>query len=225
MKVIRAVIFTIIISLSLPTSPALAVSLQDNLVEIYTAPISLEPGPTLSWLALLGIALANDQGIRDYVRDLRSPTRDCFFSTVTHLGHPAVDLIIAGGLAFAGEDEVAYKSANAVVYSSLLTQAIKLVVGRPRPYVENGTAKPKSWDDNYWSFPSGHAAAAFALATVLAEEYPDYKVLFYGGAVLVGLSRIYLDKHHTSDVVAGAALGLYAGGHIEANTHLFQVEF
>lgn len=60
---------------------------------------------------------------------------------------------------------------------------------------------------------------------VIFAEYPDYKVLFYSGAVLVGLSRIYLDKHHASDVVAGAAIGLYAGGHVQANTHLFEVRF
>lgn len=225
MKVTRAVIFTIIISLSLLASPALAVSLQADLVEIYTAPIILKPGPTLGCLSLLGLAFASDQGIRDYALDRQSPTGDNFFGSVTHLGHPAVGLAIAGGLTLAGEDEVAYKSANAVIYSGFATQAIKLIVGRPRPYVENRRADPLSWDDDHWSFPSGHTASAFALARVLAEEYPDYKVLFYGGAVLVGLSRIYLDKHYISDVVAGAAIGFYLGRHVEANTHLFAVKY
>lgn len=221
----RVIVLAIIISLSLLALPLGAVSLQEDLLEIYTAPLSLEPGPTISWLALFGFALTSDQNVRDYALDNQSPGRDSFFSSITHLGHPAVGLAIASGLAIAGEDQVAHKLANAVIYSGLSTQAIKIIVGRPRPYVENQSAKPLIWDDNYWSFPSGHAASAFALARVLAKEYPEYKVLFYGGAVLVGLSRIYLDKHYTSDVVMGAAIGLYAGGRFETNTHLFKVEF
>lgn len=225
MKVSRAVVFTLIILFCLSAPFSLASPLQDSLIEIYTTPIRLESEPIVGWLALIGTAFTIDQDVRDYTFAQHTPARDSFFNSITYLGHPVVDLVIVGGLALFGEDEVAYKSANAVVYSGILTQAIKLVVGRPRPYVENQSVKPFSWDDDYWSFPSGHTASAFALARVLAEEYPDYKGLFYGGALLVGLSRIYLDKHHASDVVAGAAIGLFASRHVEANTCLFEVKF
>lgn len=226
MKITRYVISAIIISLALPAWPVLAVvSFQDSLVESFVLPISLEPEPTLSWLTLLGLAFASDESVRDYALDKRSPARDSFFDTVTYLGHPAVNLAIAGGLALAGDDEVAYKAANAVVFSSIITQTIKIIVGRPRPRVENRTAQPFGWDDDHWSFPSGHAASTFALAGVLAAEYPKYKLLFYSGAIMVGLSRIYLDKHYLSDVVAGAAIGFYASRHVKANTRLIEVKF
>jgi membrane-associated phospholipid phosphatase len=67
---------------------------------------------------------------------------------------------------------------------------------------------------NRWqSFPSGHALVTFSLAAALAEEArtPWVTVLAYGGAAAVGWSRIYDDKHWTSDVAAGALIGIVAG--------------
>jgi PAP2 superfamily len=60
------------------------------------------------------------------------------------------------------------------------------------------------------SFPSGHTIAAFSLATVFADRYPGHRWnawVAYGLASAVGFSRISLQSHHPSDVLAGAALG------------------
>jgi membrane-associated phospholipid phosphatase len=61
------------------------------------------------------------------------------------------------------------------------------------------------------SFPSGHASAAFAAATLLAEGSPAAAPAYYGLASLVATSRVYVKIHHASDVVAGAAVGLALG--------------
>ena len=63
------------------------------------------------------------------------------------------------------------------------------------------------------SFPSGEATQAFAVASVIAAHYDSYwiKALSYGIAGTVGLERIYLDGHWTSDVVAGALIGTAVG--------------
>jgi undecaprenyl-diphosphatase len=63
------------------------------------------------------------------------------------------------------------------------------------------------------SFPSGHAAAAFAMATTLSEIQPKKKWLFYAGAALVGWSLVESDSggHDWGDVAAGAALGITVG--------------
>ena len=61
------------------------------------------------------------------------------------------------------------------------------------------------------SFPSGHAAEAFAAATVLAALHPRLRVPAFVLAALVALSRVYLGVHYPADVIVGAALGLVLG--------------
>jgi membrane-associated phospholipid phosphatase len=61
------------------------------------------------------------------------------------------------------------------------------------------------------SFPSGHTANWFALATVYSAKYPKYAIPLYAAGVIVGLSRIYQGEHYPSDVLAGAAIGVGFG--------------
>jgi undecaprenyl-diphosphatase len=62
-----------------------------------------------------------------------------------------------------------------------------------------------------YSFPSGHATFAWALAVVLATKEPRAKWLFYALAFFISLSRVYLGVHYPSDVAAGALVGLGIG--------------
>ncbi|MEC8880451.1 MAG: phosphatase PAP2 family protein [Pseudomonadota bacterium] len=58
-----------------------------------------------------------------------------------------------------------------------------------------------------FSFPSGHTAAAFVMATLLGIFYPVVATLALAFALLVGLSRVLLGVHYPSDIAAGALLG------------------
>ena len=58
-----------------------------------------------------------------------------------------------------------------------------------------------------YSLPSGHTAAAFLMATVLAASFPLWAPLLFVWAALVGASRLLLGVHYLSDLVAGALLG------------------
>jgi len=66
------------------------------------------------------------------------------------------------------------------------------------------------------SFPSGHAATAFMCAVVLSRGNRAAP-FYFSLAALVAFSRVYTRMHHTSDVVAGAALGLALGGALDSD--------
>lgn len=69
-----------------------------------------------------------------------------------------------------------------------------------------------------FSFPSGHAAAAFIMATVLRHFYPQFGIPFYLGASTIGVSRVYNGVHYPSDVLCGCALGF---GSAQLGLYLF----
>jgi len=71
--------------------------------------------------------------------------------------------------------------------------------------------RPEGSREGGYAFPSGHAAAAFALAEVAAEYHPEQKWLWYVLAAGVAWSRVECDAHYWHDVIAGAAVGAYLG--------------
>jgi membrane-associated phospholipid phosphatase len=115
-------------------------------------------------------------------------------------------------------------SLESVVLSTAVSGGIKMLAGRSRPYIDVGT--PHSFQFargfsgyDYQSFPSGHTTAAFAFASTVSREtqmwWPRSRwyvgTIMYGGATLVGLSRMYNNLHWASDVLGGAAIGTLLG--------------
>jgi membrane-associated phospholipid phosphatase len=95
------------------------------------------------------------------------------------------------------KNEHALRAADALVTGGLLAEGLKQVFREPRP---DGST------DSY-SFPSGHATAAFAVATMETRFHPNEWPLWYLGAFLIADSRVTLHVHYPRDVVAGAFLG------------------
>jgi undecaprenyl-diphosphatase len=102
-------------------------------------------------------------------------------------------------------------TAMAVLNATLLTEAVKFLVGKERPDESGGELRFHGPGSGYTSFPSGHTAASFAAATVLGHRYPKYKLAFYLLAAGVGVARINAARHFPSDVFVGATIGIYSG--------------
>jgi membrane-associated phospholipid phosphatase len=100
---------------------------------------------------------------------------------------------------------------EAFIYSGLVTQVTKFVLGRGRPYVSNNQLifRPFNLNNDYLALPSGHSTAAFAVSTILAKsvDNPAWKTVWYGTAVMTAASRVYHNQHWASDVFLGAIMG------------------
>ena len=105
-----------------------------------------------------------------------------------------------------------FDMAEAGVLAILSASAFKYIAGRTRPFE---TTQSNQWFKSGDGFPSGHTSAAFAVATVFAEQGPNptlaRRALAYGLAGATAYARLDGNSHWLSDVVGGAALGIATG--------------
>lgn len=113
--------------------------------------------------------------------------------------------------------QVALAGVQAFVMGGISVSIVKRIFGRVRPF-QHTPPNPRLWEGpfklEYEGFPSGHTTVAFSVATVFAAAYSDKPwvgIVSYSLATGVGLSRIYDNKHWSSDVLIGAALGYAVG--------------
>lgn len=100
---------------------------------------------------------------------------------------------------------IAKKMIVVLVVTTILTQLIKIIVMRPRPYTELSNLILLDLGTDY-SFPSGHTSTSTAMAYVLSCEYKRWILMLI--PVIVGFSRLYIGVHYPSDVLGGFLLGL-----------------
>ncbi|MBI4160090.1 phosphatase PAP2 family protein [Candidatus Wolfebacteria bacterium] len=101
-----------------------------------------------------------------------------------------------------------------ILARGLLTEVIRVIYERPRPFIALGF-NPLISHESGNSFPSGHASAFFALAGsifLFLRRYPEYgrreAIWLFIAATLVGLGRVFVGVHWPSDVAAGAIIGV-----------------
>jgi membrane-associated phospholipid phosphatase len=202
-------------------------NLASDQKHIWMFPVALTHGrhwvPTLAVLGVAAALLALDPHEGAYFR--RSTAfgefNRVFSGNNTALGIilPPASLYVTGLVRrdskmkstalFAGE-----ALAGAEIMTTVLKDADRRL--RPASVPTNGNYWDTWFDDNTrllrsnGSFPSGHAIGAFSVATVIARRYGNHRwvpYVAYGGAALIGFSRLSLSSHFASDVFMGGALG------------------
>ncbi len=144
------------------------------------------------------------------VYDHISPKR---FSTALSIA------MLTGGLAF--RDKKLLKTTRLMFESVFITQLItswsKDLFGRSRPYTGKGPHDFKLFASNsaqeFRSMPSGHTSSAFAMMTVIAEQYDRWwvKIPAYTFAASVACQRMNSRQHWASDVIVGGGIGYWVG--------------
>jgi membrane-associated phospholipid phosphatase len=144
-----------------------------------------------------------------------------FSSNNTSLGIivPPISLYVAGLVRKDSKmKSTALFAGEALAGAEIVTTIFKDIDRRLRPagVPVNGNFSNTWFRDNTrplrsnGSFPSGHAIGAFSVATVIARRYGNHRwvpYVAYGGAALIGFSRMSLSSHFASDVFMGAAMG------------------
>jgi membrane-associated phospholipid phosphatase len=199
---------------------------------IWSSPFRIKDrqvGPLIALAATTVFLIAADEDIRGAFQGYvtRHPWVGDVSPVVTQMGSlgaaATAGIFFGAGLIFKDERarDTGYLAACAMAQSFLVEHALKGLTGRQRPYVADGadhwsgpTGFFKRYDPDYHglydSFPSGHTATAFSVATVVALQYrhrPWVPILAYTIAAGVGLTRVTMDRHWMSDVFVGAVVG------------------
>ena len=136
------------------------------------------------------------------------------------LGHGITLVLISVGIVIVGyvwkrEDLIRAGWQGLIAYglAGLLIRIMKILLGRPRPrfmHQDHWQIGP-SLQGGLDTFPSGHSAASFAVAAVLARHFPKGAWIFYGAAGFVAFSRIVRGSHFPSDALTGSLIGFLVG--------------
>ncbi|MCK8824309.1 phosphatase PAP2 family protein [Fuchsiella alkaliacetigena] len=150
-----------------------------------------------------GPILKLDEEVRRFVKSTDEGWVDNTMSNITRTGSTSLLIPIVASIP---NYELRMDALTGFLASHTVTETLKRVTGKTRPRSEERKYEPFSGN---MSFPSGHAAGTFAIATAIAEHYPEYRRYAYAWSTLVAISRLYEDAHWFSDVVVGSAVGHY----------------
>lgn len=198
--------------------------LRDQKV-IWTSPFNLQARDA-RWLAPLGLGtvalFATDRRTTEAMGNSRKQLNFSRIVSYAGSGYGAGSVAVTFYLVGRGFDnrrarETGILGAQALIDSAIVVTAIKQITQRPRPAKAKGRSA-----FFHGSFPSGHTTEAWALATVIAHEYHDRRLVqigAYGIAATVSAARFTGHNHYLSDVLVGSALGFGVGRYVYRAHH------
>lgn len=199
---------------------------QNETLDFIKLPTKWESNDWLK-LGLVGaatfLAIQADQPVRDELMKDRSFNKSFPIEFGKMWGEAYTPIAIAGAFGLHGllakdnsTKKIGFEIIQTTIYAGAITTALKLVLGRARPFTNEGSktfGKISLFDDSFHSLPSGHTTIAFSVSTVLAKNAKSdwIKILCYVPAVLTAVSRVYQDKHWASDVFLAGVIGYSVG--------------
>lgn len=199
-----------------------------DFASVLTSPSRWDGGDVLTLAAVSGgglLLMAFDGDIQEWTQSRQTESLDKASPVFTALGSGGFLIGLSAVIYGAGEighddglRKTALLSLESLAAASFIVWTGKFVFGRARPYTgeSSGSFHPFSLKDEHWSLPSGHAAAAFSVATTIAMQAKPVliDIIAYTLASLVVADRVYDNTHWASDVFLGAALGFFVGREI-----------
>lgn len=158
--------------------------------------------------------LSFDEAVLVAAQRFRSPWRTAIARALTRMGDARTWTVL--GVALLGTftprgTHLGLRLAAASGIATVASQALKRSLTRARPDAAIAGFEALAENPDRFSFPSGHTAAAFAVAVAFAGEPWGLAPMACLLATGIGLSRVYLGAHYPLDVLAGGALGAFAG--------------
>ncbi len=190
---------------------------------IVASPLSWDRPTWVRVLTTTGIIAGitcNEERIQEWVQSKRGETSNRISRIVKPVGDidytlPALALFYTCGVIADREEfkSMALVALQSTIVTGAFTESLKYLTHKHRP--ASGDLNSIIWDGpstkkQNLSFPSGHAAHSFAVATVFANQYRDRKIIpfvAYSLALTCSASRINDNQHWATDVISGALIG------------------
>jgi membrane-associated phospholipid phosphatase len=194
---------------------------------IWTSPLHLRPRDfsyVIPLLATTGGLIGSDQHsmsrAQSKAKDISRSNTISNFGLGGMVAVPAFMYLWGSYRGNARQRETGLLSGEALANGLAFSEGLKFVLGRERPTLIDGQGHFFQ-DPRNGSFPSAHATMSWAVASVIAHEYPGplTKLLVYGGASAITISRVTGRKHFPADVVAASAAGWFIGRHVYRAHH------
>jgi membrane-associated phospholipid phosphatase len=190
--------------------------------EIWTSPFRMHGKDALLWIGFAGVTaalIATDHQTSTIFENSKGQVT--WGNNISKIGATYTLIPIVGGFYGLGvlwdnpkARETGVLGGEALIDTLIVVEVLKPIAGRNRP---NSGNESREFFDGGSSFPSGHAIASWALASVVAHEYGGtiwVPIVAYGLASVVSTARFAAQQHFASDIFAGAAMGWFIGRYV-----------